>query len=457
MSSLQPQRGDDKVAVPFSFDSKWNTLELRISKVYILFAACIVAFILWIVVMIIASSDNIRLWGSIILLLGVPTVLRFAVVEEGKFMKNYRMLREHDYIYDYSLFWSIYDSSTTAPTVFYHISGLYSIFVAFDKDVVVGKGNDSDFEHYDALSDAYNLLAKKGISCVHVDYMDNVGKDVRLAGMMEKLEVECKAEDLKNCVLDMYSYLQWYMSDTYSDYDVYCFTTKMRPDLFLDELNPVLNAFLNANYIRYRVLDRADLRDLVASVMSIPDFSVTRSCDGLFASRGLTSYLKIIWTERDGVREKVNKTKAEIAADARIVAEEKEARKRNKHRKKSASADAAVDLFDDATPEATNAPKKPSAFAQATKPTVQKAQSNAFTQATQRANPGNTGARANNQLPMMNNPQGTTVAPAPVAPNSPVRVQPSRLNTNKAPQGVNSNPQNTGTAQEDEFNLFSEE
>ena len=454
MSNLQPQRGDDKVAVPFSFDSKWNTLELRIGKIYILFASCIVAFILWIIVMIIASSDNIRLWGSIILLLGVPTVLRFAVVEEGKFMKNYRLLREHNYVYDYSLFWSIYNNTPTAPTVFYHLSGMYSVFVAFDKDVVVGKGDDSDFEHYDALSDAYNIFAKKGILCTHIDYMDNVGKDVRLAGMMDKLNEECKAEDLRNCVLDMYSYLQWYMSDTYTDYDVYCFSSKLRPDLLLDELAPVLNAFLRANYIRYRILDRADLRDLVSSVMDIPDFSITKSCEGLFASKGLTSYLKTIWVETDGKREIVNKTKAELAADARIAAEEKEARKHNKRRKKGASADVAVDLFSDAAPDVESAPKKPSAFAQATNGATRNAKANVFTQNTRKPSgsgtmqaPGQTSANPGNANA---NPGKVNVNPGQFRTNPPARLDLSKSDDSTSSSQGTINP-------DEEFDLFSDE
>ena len=97
MADLQPQRGDDKVAIPFTFDSKWNTLELKISKVYILFGSLILAVILWIIVMIIAGSNNIRLWASVILLVVAPTIVRYAVVEEGKFKKNYRMLRENNY------------------------------------------------------------------------------------------------------------------------------------------------------------------------------------------------------------------------------------------------------------------------------------------------------------------------------------------------------------------------
>lgn len=460
MADLQPQRGDDKVAIPFTFDSKWNTLELKISKVYILFGSIILAVILWIIVMIIAGSNNIRLWASVILLVVAPTIVRYAVVEEGKFKKNYRMLRENNYTYNYSLFWSIYDSSTSSPTVFYHLSGMYSVFVAFDKDVVVGKGVDSDFEHYDALSDAYNALAKRGINCTHIDYMDNVGKDVRLAAMMDKLEAECHAEDLKNCVLDMYTYMQYQMSDTYSDYDVYCFTSKMQPDLFLDELYPVLNAFLQANYIRYRILDRQDLRDLVASVMGLPDFSVTRSCDSLFAHKGLTSYLKIIWVEKDGVREKVNKTKAEIKAEARILEEEKEARKQSRKRHNRTTGDIAINLFDGEVEDQPQEPKTPSAFRSktantGTRPNLAKTPAQPKAQAQQTApaqQDSNYSATPAVQSPF-NMTKGTARPNQNVGASRAVNNQPAQLGSQ---QQQNSDDVNLYDS-DDEFNLFGDE
>lgn len=378
---LQPCRGEDKVAIPVSFDTKWETQELKISKLYISLAICAVAFIGWVVVMFIAADNSIRLWASIILLIGVPTFLRYAFIGEHTWKKNFLELNDNDYQYDYSLFWNIYDTSTTEPTFFFHTTGNNSLFVAFDKDVVVGKGDDSGFDHYEAISDAYNLLSKKGIVCTHIDYMDNVGKDVRLMEMMDEVSHTCKSEDLKNCVLDMYEYMQWYMSDTFTDYDVYCFTSKMRIDLMLDELTPVLSAMLAGNYIRYRILDRQDVRALVSSVYALPDFSVTRSCDSLFASRGVSSYIKIIWTEKDGKREKVNKTRAEIQEEARIQQAEKEARKATRSNKKITN-NAAVDIFADETaqpaqaqvkqPEKGTQPEQASPFAQFNQATAQK-------------------------------------------------------------------------------------
>lgn len=360
---LQPQRGDDRVAIPVTFDVKYSVLNFKMSKLYISLAALALTLILWIIVMFIAASNQYRVIASVIAFIIVPTICRMAVIGEYKYRKNYKILVSNDFQYDYSLFWSIYDTSTGSPTIFHHTSGMSSVFVAFDKDVIVGKGGSSDYEHFQALSDAYQLLAKKGIGCTHIDYMDNVGKDTRLQSLFESAE-HCKSVDLRNCLLDMLDYMQWYMMGTYADYDVYCFSSKLRPDLFIDELVPILSAFENGNYIRYRILTRPEVRDLVASVFSVPDFSVTRTCDNLFTNKGTSSYIKVIWTELDGKREIVNKTRAQIASEARINAEEREALKKFKKRKNTPSV-VSVDLFDDdATIEETQqAPIETNPFA----------------------------------------------------------------------------------------------
>ena len=342
---LKPRRGDDRVAIPVTFDVKYSVLVFKMSKIYISLAAIALFFILWVIVMFIAASGNYRIIATVIAFLIVPTVCRMGIIGEFKYRKSYKYLVANNFQYDYSLFWSIYDTSTSSPTVFFHTSGMSSVFVAFDKDVIVGKGDSSDYEHFEAISEAYQLLAKKGISCIHIDYMDNVGKDTRLASLFESAK-SCESEDLRNCILDMLDYMQWYMMGTYADYDVFCFTSKLRPDLFIDELIPVLSAFEQGNYIRYRILTRPEVRDLVSSVFSVSDFSVTRACDNLFSSKGTTSYLKVIWTELDGKREIVNKTREQLADEARITAQEREAVKQ-KRRRKSNQPMVAVNLFED--------------------------------------------------------------------------------------------------------------
>lgn len=345
--NLQPQRGDEKVAIPVTFESRSGVLAFKKSRLIISLIIMVLGIIFWIVTLIIGDTAKTK-WLVTGIVFGVlPLICRFAIIHEHSFRKQYNMLSDVDYTYDYKLFWNIYDTSEIdGVTFFHHTSGAVSVFVAFDKGVIVGKGDYSDYDHYEAISQAYNLLHKRGIRCTHIDYMDSVGKDVRLQNMYDNVK-GCENPELQASVLDMIDYMQYQMMGTYADYDVYCFTAKMRPDLMWDELSSVLGAFLGGNYIRDRVLDRRGVRDVVATVMRLPDFSVTRTCDSLFGNKASSRFLRIIWTETDGKREIVNKTKKQMAEEARLAQMEKEAQRamRGKGRKGD---DRIIDILDDA-------------------------------------------------------------------------------------------------------------
>lgn len=360
---LQPQRGDEKVAIPVTFESRPGVLAFKKSRLIISLIVMLLGIILWIVTLIIGSGSNVKWLVTGIVFVVLPTFCRFVLIKEHSFRKHYNALADANYTYDYRLFWNIYDTNVIdGITFFYHTNGSVSVFVAFDKGVIIGKGDYSDYDHYEAISQAYNLLHKRGIRCTHIDYMDSVGKDVRLQGMYANVQ-DCENPELQASVLDMIDYMQYQMMGTYADYDVYCFTAKMRPDLMWDELSSVIGAFLGGNYIRDRVLDVHGVRDVLATVLRIPDFSVAKTCDSLFGHRA-TSFLRVIWIDRNGKRENVNKTRKQIAEEARLAQQEKEARKamRGKGRKND---DVIVDILGDTTPAVqgtANVKKQPAVF-----------------------------------------------------------------------------------------------
>ena len=357
--NLQPQRGDEKVAIPITFETRSGVLAFKKSRLIISLIIMVLGIIFWIVTLIIGDSAKIK-WIITGIVFGIlPLICRFAIIHEHSFRKQYNTLADADYTYDYKLFWNIYDTSEIdGVTFFHHTSGAVSVFVAFDKGVIVGKGDYSDYDHYEAISQAYNLLHKRGIRCTHIDYMDSVGKDVRLQNMYDNVK-GCENPELQASVLDMIDYMQYQMMGTYADYDVYCFTAKMRPDLMWDELSSVLGAFLGGNYIRDRVLDRRGVRDVVSTVFRLPDFSVTRTCDSLFGNKASSRFLRIIWTETDGKREIVNKTKKQMAEEARLAQMEKEAQRAMRGRGRKGD-DRIIDILDDApasAPQSVNLQK----------------------------------------------------------------------------------------------------
>ena len=179
--------------------------------------------------------------------------------------------------------------------------------------------------------------------------MDTVGKDNRVKSLFNMAN-ETENEDLKDVLLRIFDNVEYIMQHSYASYDVYCFFYKGKDELFMDELEVVLDAFLEANYIRYRILDKLAIGELVKSVFNINEFSVRETSERLFSDLGGTHYLTPIWVEREtsnGVeRVTLNKTSAQKEAERATREAEKVARKNKKKQSKVEKYQMEMDLED---------------------------------------------------------------------------------------------------------------
>ena len=177
-------------------------------------------------------------------------------------------------------------------------------------------------------------MHKRGIDCVHIDYMDTVGKDSRVQCLFDMAKGS-ENEDLSEILTRIFDNVEYIMQHSYASYDVYCFFYSGKDELFMDELEIVLENFLEANYIRYRVLDKNAIGELVKSVFNIDEFSVRETSERLFTDLGGTHYLRPIWVEREtsrGVERVVlQKTRAEEEKQRDVINARREmTRGRNK-------------------------------------------------------------------------------------------------------------------------------
>lgn len=352
LHEMIPDRGDDNVTIPMSFDVKTKRDNLSIRKMILGLLITIAGFILMIVLFFIMEDSKF-----IPLLVGFGTFLsvRLFFLHELTYKKKQKDLIDHDYKYPTKTFWGIYSINEYYPFICKMSNEALCIFVAFDKDVIVGRSDDADYDHFEAITNAYATMANKGIYCVHIDYADVVGKDDRMDSLFDNL-IETENKDIKNETIRLYDYVQSYMYRSYADYDVYAFFYYGSEEAFWDDLQPVLDAFSEANYVRNRILTREEIGDLCITLMNLNDFSTARATESVFLSnvRGGNS-IKVIWTEKDGVRKVVNRTREEIDNERRIKAAEnvvrESGRKRKKKKKKKGKADIDMnqnlDIFDD--------------------------------------------------------------------------------------------------------------
>lgn len=341
---MRPKRGSDVIQIPVTVDYVNRGIDNKSKK---LWGFLILGFWLFISTMALLVAKGFWKIGiPLLTFIFLSYVFRFLIIREHYYRERRKELIENNYLFPHTLFWDIYEISDKYPYIAYFANGLKAVFVALDKDVIVGKEDDADYDHYEAIADAYQQMVKRGIECIHIDYMDVVGKDERLGYLFSQVE-KIKNPDLKKIMLRKYDYMQHLMNNVYSSYDVYVFYFTGREDLFWDDLQEVLDYFRQANYIRARVLNKEEIGLLVQSLMNLEDFSVNRACDSVFKASDQIEYIRPIWVEKDGERKILNPTREELEAHRRIRKSERKVRRKDKGifgRKKNIDED--ISLFD---------------------------------------------------------------------------------------------------------------
>ena len=345
-----PQKGSPIVEIPVTFDSNSKPQGLGNDK----FILAILVFGVWLISAILSFFTELEFFNKILYVVGsfvfAMFIIRILIMREPYFKKKRNELIEKNYKFPYSTFWNIYEITESYPHICRYANGLKAIFVVFDKDVIVGREENNDYNHYEAIADAYLQMHKRGIDCMHIDYMDTVGKDDRVLSLFEMANGS-ENEDLKEILLRVFDNVEDIMQHSYASYDVYCFYYNGKDELFMDELEVVLDAFLEANYIRCRILNKEEIGELVKSIFNIEKFSVNYASEKLFSDLGGTNYLKPIWIERGGERKILNKTREELEAEREVREAEANIRKSKKKVKnrtiRRLREDTDIDLFEE--------------------------------------------------------------------------------------------------------------
>jgi hypothetical protein len=341
---MKPKKGSDIIQIPITFDSRGGGRAAMAAKPLWVFLI-VVFWVLSSIIAIIVSTGAGAYLYPLISFFVLSYIVRFVIIRERYFREKRKELIENDYMFQHNVFWNIYEISNRYPYIVQYANGLKGIFVALDKDVIVGKDDEYDFFHHEAIANAYQQMEKRGIECMHIDFMDTVGKDSRLASLFNQAE-RIENPDLRRVMLRKYDHIEYTMNRAYASYDVYCFYFTGRDDMFWDELQVVLEYFRQANYIRSRVLDRDAISILTKSMMNIEDFSVNRACDNLFKEMHQVEYIRTLWVEKDGEREVRNKSLEEIEEVRRVSKAEKDIKRKKKGFFGRKKVEEDIDLFD---------------------------------------------------------------------------------------------------------------
>lgn len=330
-----PDVGDRTVTIPLTFDARYRSKALTKGRL----VSVVIIFLIWIIlaitsIFVFEFPNKIRV--PIFLFIALFYISRKLVIRENYYRKKREELLDNNYQYEYALFWQIYSIRKTYPYICYYTNGLKAVFVRFEKDIIVGKDKKDEYNHFESISEAYNLMQKKGVNAIHIDYMDMVGKDTRMEKLFESA-TNIENKDIQNIITRMYTNIETDMKNAFASYDVYVFLYKGRDEAFLDALEEIIPAFNRANFIRYKILNNLEMADLARTLMNIDTFSVQRASSKLFQGTNESDFLNVIWVVRDGNRIVLNKTKAEREEEARVINLERETQKQAKKKRKKQS------------------------------------------------------------------------------------------------------------------------
>ena len=345
---MRPKKGISVLSLPITFDyngGKKEVMRTKVLWIVLLSVFCIVG-ILWSLIWS-NMSFILKIAIAIGILYVTTLIIRKVLLKEKNYKKRFSELLESDYKKDYKEIWGIHTIEDEYP---YHVryrDGKSGIFIALNKDIILGKYEDSEYEHYEAISDAYNIAGSSRINMVHIDYMDVVGSDDRLENSFIALN-DVKNPDVKEILTDIFTNLQIQMEERVTTFDVYAFLYKGSDVAAWNVIERILRCFLEANYVTYHIMNANDIRELVKCLYNIEDFSVNEAMLGTFSkgvAQGNQGIIPIALYKGDGTVEKLGKTQKELQEERELDRKKKEALKKSKSKKKKKKDEDEYNIF----------------------------------------------------------------------------------------------------------------
>lgn len=357
---MTPTPEDTSVTLPITFDYKGGRGQNIKVKVITTLAIIIITTIVCIGI---ARNQEMAIYLRIILDIVIAYVglflLRFIVMKELYFSDIYEELKATDYILPTTAIWQIFDIEFDYPYICYFKNGMKGIFVKMEKDAITGKSSEAQYDHFEAISDAYNVAHSLNMNIVHIDYMDNVGNDPRLHRMFDDLNTVSNP-DMQDMLIDIYTNLQAEMSGNYASFDIYLYLTRDKVNNFIYNVQTVSSTMLGGNFITYKILNRQEISGVCTALFNLHDFSIVDACANVINKAVHSGIIPIKVIHADGSEEVINKTTDEKRAIAKEnerkkkeqLAEIERQKKIRKEKKKGTYTekkidDIEVDLFDE--------------------------------------------------------------------------------------------------------------
>lgn len=332
--SMQPQMGQDTVSLPITFDYKGGRAESGRTRKVLSWIVGVVVFLLGLVILFGGGRQSLFVKLLVVSAMYTVTtyVIRFLFLQEGKLRKQYYEQLDKDYQLSYEDIWGIYDIDGEDIRTAHYRNGQIGMFFTLEKDVIVGLDAKAEFDHYEAIADAYNEAAKHRARLIHLDYMTHVGKDSRISNLYAQA-AKSENPELRAVLNGMYSHLEDSMQDEISTFDAYVVLVSSTESQYVSIARSIIGKLMEGNYLGYSSLDDFQLRNLMMELFNLHTFSVVEAQRSALVSSTLSVAVPIT-IERNGVVTKLNKTVAEKQKEAEDERKLQELVKREQRRRR---------------------------------------------------------------------------------------------------------------------------
>lgn len=349
VSNMQPKKGDTTINLPITFDFSGGRRDAMKSRKFWGFGLAVVGVIIGLGIMFSKRHFFLIDWVlGLVFMFIVWKIITLFIFQEKRVRKEQEWVDSRDMKLDWKPTWGIFDVEEQFPHICRFRNNLSGVFIMLNKDVIMGKIDDAEYEHYEAIADAYNIAGSSDLRLCHIDFMDVIGSDERLAESRKEASM-IKNPDLQDLMADVLNFLEDQMQQSVTSFDCYLLQWSGSDAKAWYTVEKVLDCFMEANYCSYYMMDSKDLQEMQKALFNLHDFSVKEACLTSLGGETRETIVPISLRTADGEFVKINKTKAEKQEEARQRAIEEEAKKkvkkdRKKNKRKHQSGED-IDLF----------------------------------------------------------------------------------------------------------------
>lgn len=236
------------------------------------------------------SYFNISLYILLFIFLFIvdTLVLRYAILEEKYYYRMYKKMKQFE-ISTPSVFWNIVSMKDTEDgTILVYSDGKVGVVVKLERDTIIGKDDDFEEIHYDAISDFYKELNLKNLKYVQLNIMEQAGKDPRLQ-KLDELVAKTSNKNIARIVESQVGYIKRITRATLFETDYFLIYSDNinSTDVIIQDTVDCVYKILSGGFIGFSILNSDEILELFKDENNVKYFDYTEATVNVYKNYGI--------------------------------------------------------------------------------------------------------------------------------------------------------------------------